>query len=81
MRPDQGGKPTVSFGNFPKVPSVPSLKKAQTVRIDVNVRIVWSSVHWRPYRNFDSPDTIVIMPAVGAAMAKQKGWLRNDFAE
>ena len=59
----EGGCKTVSFVNFPRN-KTPSL-------------IVFSSVHFRPWQSLLGPDTFVVMPAVGAAMIKAKGWLRE----
>ena len=71
------GSPTVAFINFPKKVTKPSLSKAQSVRIDNHNRVVWSSVHFRPWRDFTCFDCSVLLPAVGASMVKATGWLRE----
>ena len=75
------GNDTVAFINFSKSCPSPSLSKAQTVRIDNHNRIVWSSVHYRPWRDLRTLNVSVLVPAVCASMVFAKGWLRDTLLD
>ena len=47
------------------------------MRIDSLMRVVFSSVHFRPYRSFEELGPIVVLPSVGVHMVKAKLWLRS----
>ena len=75
------GNDTVAFIIFSKSCPSPSLSKAQTVRIDNHNRIVRSSVHYRPWRDFRTLNVSVLVPAVCASMVFAKGWLRDTLLD
>ena len=62
--------------NFPR-DAKPSLKHAQTVRLDEKSRIIYSVHIFRPFQDFDRPTTEVVVPAAGVCMLKNKSWLRD----
>jgi len=60
----------LSVVNFRKTGLPPTLRQAQTVRVDNRNQLVYSTTAFRPWRSFEGPGTEVVVPTCKATMTK-----------